>query len=88
MTPGTPLPWEWLPDEGQFIVTPEPHRAIVAEIPCQGANTQDGAYIVHTANAYPELVKALRIMVANEPRQTKAKELAREVLRKLGETAC
>ena len=63
--PATPLPWTWLPDEGQFIVSHK--RDIVAEVPCQGAEPQDGAYIVHACNEHPrlereraKLVEALR----------------------------
>ena len=44
----TPRPWKWLPKEGQFIV--DANRSIVAEIPCQGANPADGAYIVTAVN--------------------------------------
>ena len=57
--PATKLPWEWLPDEGQFIVNAK--RDIVAEVPCQGCEAQDGAYLVHAANAYPKLVEALLV---------------------------
>lgn len=60
MKPVTSLPWEWLPDEGNFIVTPEPQRTIVAEVPCQSGHKEDGAYIVHAANAYPEMVAVFR----------------------------
>lgn len=58
MKPATPLPWEWLPDEGQFIV--DSRKQIVAEVPCQGCPPENGAYIVHACNAYPRLVEALR----------------------------
>jgi hypothetical protein len=59
MSPETKLPWKWLPDEGQFIVQDETMK-IVAEVPCQGCEAADGAYLVHAANEYPKLVAALR----------------------------
>jgi hypothetical protein len=85
--PATPLPWEWLPNEGQFIVTPEPTRAIIAEIPCQGAQAQDGAYLVHAANSYPRLVEALRelLLDCEVDLLPTDKHPARALLKELGE---
>ena len=50
----TPGPWQWLPDEGQFIV--DENMQIIAEIPCQGANPANGPLLA----AAPELRDALR----------------------------
>lgn len=44
----SPLPWQWLPDEGQFIVDAKGN--IVAEIPCQGCNPIDGEFLVTAVN--------------------------------------
>ena len=44
----SPLPWAWLPNEGQFIVDAKGN--IVGEIPCQGCNPNDGRLIVETVN--------------------------------------
>ncbi len=49
----TPRPWRWLPDEGQFIVAADDY--IVAEVPCQGSNANDGVLIVEAVNAYDDL---------------------------------
>lgn len=92
-TPSTQLPWEWLPDDGQFIATPEPERKIIAEVPCQGCEAQDGAYVVHAANAYPKMVEALRIALlawekpnpTHTPAYRKKYERLTGLLRDLGE---
>ena len=57
------LPWAWLPDEGQFVV--DAKQNIVAEIPCQGCNPHDGAFIVRAANAHDALYEAAK-KAANE----------------------
>lgn len=49
----TPRPWKWLPREGQFIV--DVSRNIIAEVPCQGANPADGAFIVKVVNAWDSI---------------------------------
>src|ERR1044072_1626184 len=50
----TPRPWKWLPKEGQVIVDTD--RNIAAEIPCQGANPRDGAFIVKAVNERDALI--------------------------------
>lgn len=57
-----PLPWQWLPDEGQFIVDAKGN--IVAEIPCQGCNPIDGEFLVTAVNERERLREALRRLVA------------------------
>ena len=86
--PATALPLKFLPDEGQFIVNAR--GEIVGEIPCQGVENDKaiGAYLVHAANAYPQLVEALRGMLPEYAPITTdgfGRELARALLRELGE---
>lgn len=57
----TPRPWEYLRDEGQFIV--DARGEIVAEIPCQGCDPDAGELIVRAVNSmagYEAAIKALR----------------------------
>lgn len=54
----SPLPWRWLPEEGQFIVDAKGNT--VGEIPCQGCNPVDGAFIVTAVNEHAELIAALK----------------------------
>ncbi len=55
----TPGPWTWHPQEGDFILEERGH--IVAEVPCQGANPNDGALI---ARLSPDVV--LKVVEALE----------------------
>jgi hypothetical protein len=60
----TPGPWKWLPNAGQFVVAPG--LKIVAEVPCQGCNPEDGAFIVACVNHVREQLAAAE--GAKEPR--------------------
>jgi hypothetical protein len=94
--PATPLPWRIREKYGrdQLCVdgSPEgagdPDKRPVADVTYAGANGCDGnaqnaEYLAHTANAYPELVEALRdLFSSNAPEHI---ERAKALLRKLGE---
>ena len=60
--PATPLPFKYLPDEGQFIV--DANGQIVAEVPCQGVPPEHGEYLTHAANAYQRLVERVNRLEA------------------------
>lgn len=60
--PGTPLPWKYVErradlSPGHFI---EGEKVMILPTSGEGiTRKEDALYIVHTANAYPKLVKAL-----------------------------
>ncbi len=54
-------PWRYLRDEGQFIVADKDR--IVAEIPCQGCNPEDGELIVRAVNSFDDLLAACKDML-------------------------
>ncbi len=54
--PATPLPWN-VEDNGRLIVAPN------TTLPRYRDSAADAAYIAHAANAYPQLVEALRAMI-------------------------
>ena len=51
----SPLPWRWLPEEGQFIV--DAKGDIVAEVPCQGCNPINGSFLVKAVNQHATLLE-------------------------------
>lgn len=57
----TPTPWQWLPSEGNFIGGP--NGETIAEIPGQGCNLHDGAFIVHVVNNYSAYQSRINMMV-------------------------
>lgn len=99
--PATPLPYIYR-DNGMLILAPNselPRTRVIAEVTRGHAQLnhpaaeQDGRYLVHAANAYPELVKALRNCVKAQDATAGAKgssefaatEGARHMLKQLGE---
>jgi hypothetical protein len=59
-TPATPLPWIFAPLSGIVRQAEEHGTARVCSLHVRPDAEQDGDFIAHAANAYPELVAALR----------------------------
>ncbi len=64
-TPATPLPWQGYTSGYDLSIVARQHT--LAEKVCRGIGASDAAYIVHTANAYPRLVEALREWIKLAP---------------------
>lgn len=62
--PATPLPWEYDPDDEALYGTSRVQDAqaydYIGSTMSFTNESEDAAYIVHAANAYPQLVEALR----------------------------
>ncbi len=58
----TARPWVWSPDQGNFITTRK--GDVVAEVPCQGANPEDGELIVRAVNSFDGLLAACKDLIA------------------------
>lgn len=88
--PATALPWEYWEstnaDDPAYNRIDGATHAGVANIAAWADGAQDAAYIVHAANAYPELVAALRACIHNDQNNMRAGSAeARALLAKLGE---
>ena len=53
--PSTSLPWEPIKLPGHYGVVNEQDLRV-----CESQDSEDAAYIVHAANAYPKLVEAIK----------------------------
>jgi hypothetical protein len=85
--PATPLPWTDIDGLHNGIVGRSASSLRVAK---EVKFADDRAYIVHAANAYPELVAALRQLVTHmdaivPATKQNARDNARSLLAKLGE---
>ena len=84
--PSTSLPWEPIKLPGHYGVVNEQDLRV-----CESQDSEDAAYIVHAANAYPKLIEALRVSlrVSSLPFDHADKranpERLRALLRELGE---
>ena len=81
--PSTSLPWEPIKLPGHYGVVNEQDLRV-----CESQDSEDAAYIVHAANAYPKLVEALQSIAnapATQPEAIGIALAARSVLRELGE---
>ena len=86
MKPATPLPWECPGTDGEDYVicaSPKGKRRTIAHVYRHSdlgiKREENAAYIVHAANSYPELVAALRSMMAECTRYRRLNEQAREL---------
>lgn len=83
--PATPLPWGRVGAQKTIRSFSRGHDGIVGAVP----ELEDARYIEHVANAYPELVKQLRIaqrqIEALDGRDESGEYGARDLLRDLGE---
>ena len=79
--PSTSLPWEPIKLPGHYGVVNEQDLRV-----CESQDSEDAAYIVHAANAYPKLVEALRLIVNDAHTGHYAvSQDASAILRELGE---
>lgn len=85
--PASPLPWEFELDRGCSCVMRRDGSVITgSKIMRTGyVETKDHRYIAHTANAYPELVRTLVLVVNTRAALPKVRAAAAAVLRKYGE---
>jgi hypothetical protein len=61
MRPSSPLPWKL--DEIGLVITDDARRSVVAGTGDGDVSDEDAAYIVRAANAFPELLAALKAIV-------------------------
>lgn len=78
--PSTSLPWEPIKLPGHYGVVNEQDLRV-----CESQDSEDAAYIVHAANAYPKLVEALRNALRGDKFKAIAELEAADLLRELGE---
>ena len=90
--PATPLPWtqEKLDEFNGYTAIMGAHGMGICRVLRNGdplAADTNAAYIVHACNAYPELVRELRLCNLNEQGEQKQNTVVGRLLAKLGEGA-